>query len=78
MDRGAWRPIVHGVAKSHTTEATQHTCMDGGQNSPAQLCLSVRPGHNRRQHDPLDQSPRISPQAYSANAKVECPNQSPQ
>ena len=60
VDRGAWCAIVHGVAESDTTEVTQHTCMDGGQNSP-QLCLGVRPGHNRRQHNPLDQSPRISP-----------------
>ena len=38
-----------GHKESDTTEATQHTCMDGGPNSPAQLCLGVRPSHNRRQ-----------------------------
>ena len=25
MDRGAWWATVHGVAKSHTTEVTEHT-----------------------------------------------------
>ena len=25
MDRGAWQATAHGVAQSHTTEATQHT-----------------------------------------------------
>ena len=27
MDRGAWRAMVHRVAKSDTTEATSHTRM---------------------------------------------------
>ena len=27
MDRGAWQPTVHGVAKSDMTESTQHSLM---------------------------------------------------
>ena len=27
MDRGAWKAIVHGVAESCTTEATEHTAL---------------------------------------------------
>ena len=29
MDRGAWQVTAHGVAQSHTTEATQHTWVLG-------------------------------------------------
>ena len=30
MDRGAWGATVHGVARSDTTEVTQHTVMHQG------------------------------------------------
>ena len=37
---GLYSPWGH--KESDTTEATQHTRMDRGQNSPAQLCLGVK------------------------------------
>ena len=30
MDRGAWRAMVHTVAQSDTTDATEHTRMQEG------------------------------------------------
>ena len=39
-DRGAWWPIVHWVAESDTTEATQHAYMQKGFHSQMNLQLA--------------------------------------
>ena len=48
MDRGAWQPIVHGVAKSQTWLkwlSTAHTCLEGDRNqhtSVNECCQSTQ------------------------------------